>query len=639
MQDVATGPILFMNTVTLTIATANKKIGFRLTGNLIIDPQSPTEAKISPDQTYQIEIFPDEAPLGMVANLRKRVVKSLPIELPKELRMISYEKAFVLLLQNDLRLTVSEQGYERMGNRKLFAEFSHPHYPSSVQVNLLIEGDEQDFDYRLMINPVDIKAAYGEVKEKNAMEYYAVPVSLGEMADLKEKIIKKVLLKLKPSNFQVCVSSKSISISLHPSLIQYISSLETPRLKAPRERNAFEEKQNQDPIDFEDVEITLVDIPEDNQEAYYLLDELERLFADKKNPGDAYLRKFSRIINQFYAAENFRVLNKSFSTLSEHSLANHDILSAISNALSRFQLINLQREMKAATGKKFRYTSTFIDTLEPAHYLKVMAIVIQSLRAIELKEKSVLLIYQQLKMLIGILNGLAIKKVKDDGTYIYKEVQELFVSFGNHPLMIDYLLRYCQQAFGSQKEVEFLSDNALNLFKDFAAIDDACSLEKPWTIPSKFFKSEKENQGTFSKIFFKFEFWRTNEQQWFTDLIAVRRMLLDPSPRMFLNFTNAIKANAADVQCQLDLRNPYFVFGLAETLLEISHHPEFEEMDEEIKGASKELLEMIFQNNEKEDKSLPFHIHQKAQRQELIEGLDGITKLLAPFAGLGFNQS
>lgn len=626
-----------MNSITLTIATANKRIGFRLTGNLIINPQSLTEAKVNPDQTYQIEIFPGEAPVGTMTYLRKGETKSIPIELPKELRMISYEKAFTLLLQNSLKLAVSEHGYEKIGNRKLVAEFASARHLSSVNVDLLIEGYEQGFDYRLTIYPGNLKAAHGEVKEKNATEYQEVSVSLGEMADIKEKIIKKVLLKLKPGNFQVLVDSKNMFVSLSPSLIQYISSAETPRPKPSQESIRPEKKEKQDAIDFEEAAIVLVDLPKDNQEAHHLLNKLEDLFADKKNPNEAYLKRLSRVINQFYASESFRILNKCFSTFNEHSLTNSDILNVINKTLSRFQLINLQREMKGAAGKTLRYASTFIETLEPAHYLKALTLITQSLRTIEPKEQNLFLIYQQLKILIGILNGLALKKGEDKGSHIYRETLELMGSLGNQHdvskhLMVDYLLRYCQRAFtivsGSQEGLEVLNDNALNLFKDFAEIDDMASVERPWTIPSKSFKNESEGKGVFSKIFSKFESWRTNDQQWFADLSAVHRMLLDPSPRMIMNFTTAIKTNVADVQNQIDLQNPCFVFGLAETLVEMTHLPEFDEMDEKIKSVAQELLEMILQNNENEDKSLPFHIHQKEQRQELIDALKFISSSL-----------
>lgn len=573
----------------------DKKIGFRLTGNLICS--SEMEARLSSDLLYQIEFLPNDTPSATIISLSKGNVQHIPVELPKELKSTSFEKAFVFLVQNDPKLAVSEEGFGRMGNRKLVVAFNHT--LSSVNVDLLIQGTHNGMDYRITISPKDIETAQGEIKEYECGEYRNVRVELGELAGLNEKIIKKVLHKLKSSNVQILASHEALSISLGESLKQVITLAQSPPPKATPQPKSFE-----DVISMGRVEVTLMDLPKKDQEAHYLLNEFEQLFEERKNPSDRYLRKVSNKIHQFYASESFRLFNQFMKTFHEGVLNNPETLKLMNKTLSRFYFLHSKREMNRLKGQSERYKSTFLETADTDCYLNALGIAI----SLPINDDAKLN-YLHLKIVIGIFNVLILHGIENAN--IFKSALEWINTSSKNFLMLDFLSRYSQQAFVFGEDV--LSSDELNLFLDFCDIDDAASLEKPWLLAKK--TLENETTGFFARMKNK---WKPSDRDWFSQLIAIRRMLLDPSPKMFLNFSQALKTQWQEIQNHIDLHNPYFVFGLTETLSEIMHFPEFDEMDEIVQQEITELMEMIFENNKNEE-NLPFFIHQKEYRQELID--------------------
>ncbi len=612
--------------------TLTKTIGFLLTGNIFIASDFSKDLTMDLNQTFEIRIFSGEVASATVTHIGRNVTKPIALELPKELKDVSYEKAYSLFLQNDLKLIVTDHGYEKLGNRKLLVEFRKGVTQCAVHVGLFIQGKYKGAEYRIKMDPNDLNLTEGEFQEENSREYKKAHVQLEEFKGLNEKVIKKILLKLKPTNFHVEVNFDTIIISLGPSLRQFI---DKPHLSSPISRERIPPKNTPKndklftALNFLDEEEHMpeTDLADGHPEANHVFREMKRLFVNKHNPSEEYLKDLSGLIKQLYSCEGFRVFNTLINTLDEKSLLEKEILDVINETLQRFQITHFQREMKKVSGEEIHYSHSLLDTLDPKHYVKALALFTKSLNGTEVNENSLLLVYGQLKALIGLMLVMAIKGLTDIDKQVYKEAFDAMISFAhqddvcNKYFMIDYASRYGKQVFSFVKEdsidVNALIESSTPLFRGLSKIEDEICLKEPWRMVSKLFE-----KTDVIKARVKLESWRTGEYRWFVNLFAVRRMLLDPSPQIFLNFAEGIKNDFAKVQKEMDLQNAYFVFGFVELLGEVICFPEFEETNIEIRIKAQELLEMIDLNIENNDENLPFYMIQEKQRKVLKDTIN-----------------
>ncbi len=616
-----------------SIAAAKKIIGFQLLGNIAIPSQSEEESKLDNDQTFEIQIFPGKAPNATVTNLRRGEVKQIPLELPNEIKESNYEKIYNLLFQSEWKLIVTDHGYEKLGNRKLLVKFGNSSTQSFVKVTILVQGNFNDIEYKINIDPNDTNRTIGEIQEQSSQDYKKINVGLGELKDLKNADIKKILLKLKVNNFQVNINGEYIFIALSQSLLQFLS--KPPSCKTTSSKNT-QTVDKQDPffnfVDEIDLNQKLDDLSHIDQEGNYILQEMGRLFVNKQNPSDEYLKEVSKLVDRLYESESFRIFNAMICTLDENAVNVSEVLEVINKTLDRFNMINFQREIKKNRGNDSHHSSSLLDTLAPQHYERMLITLTKSLKANGAQESKLSLVCQQLEAIIGLLNVMVLKEISHGDKKIYKEAYEVIASFAKHThalnkyFIVDYLASYGKHAFSiiqdNQSDPGRLVECSLTLFQGLATIVDEHSLIKPWQIISKLFEREDAVNEFFAKIPDKWEFWQMEENRWFPNLIAVRKMLFDQSPLIFLNFVEGIENDLGNIQKEMDLQNAYFVFGFAELLWKIANFAEFDQVDPKIKTKVVELLKLIYLNNENDDRNLPFNMGKEQFRRVLIDTIE-----------------
>ena len=616
-----------------SIAAANKMIGFQLSGNIATASKSSEELKLDEDQTFEIQIFPGKAPSATITNIRWGEPKSIALELPNEMKESNYEKIYTLLFQSDLKLIVTDHGYEKLGNRKLLVKFGNSSTQSFLKVTILVQGNSNGTEYKINIDPYDINRTMGEIQEQRSKDYKKANIELGEIKDLKDRDIKKILLKLKANNFQVNINGDSIFISLGQSLLQFLS--KPPSCKAARSKNTQTADKQDSFFNFVDeinLNQTIEYLSHTDQEANYILREMGKLFVNKQNPSDEYLKEVSKLLDQLYASESFHIFNAMICTLDEDSVNDPEVLEVINKTLDRFHMINLQRKIKKARGDDIHYSNSLLDTLKPEYYVKMLAALTKSLKVTGRQESKLLLVCQQLEATIGLLNVMVLKEIRNEDRKIYKEAYDVVAAFAenthvlNKYFVIDYLARYGKHAFSivqdNQSDAGRLVECSLTLFKGLATINDEHSLRKPWQIVTKLFENKDAAKEIFSKIPDKWKFWGREENRWFPNLLAVQKMLLDQSPLIFLSFVESVENDFRNIQKEMDLQNAYFVFGFAELLWKVANFAEFDEVDHKIKIKAAELLKLIYLNNENDDRNLPFNIGKEQFRKVLIDTIE-----------------
>lgn len=202
-----------------------KTIGFKLFGHIA---RSSDEGELITDlnKAFEIQFFPGSIPFGTVANLGRHDEKKIVVELPEEIKQNSFEKTCSFLLEKNAQLVVKEEGYEKLGNRKLQLEFYSELEESTVNVVIFIQGKCKSTNYEIELNPYDLSCSIGEIQ--HAKKYIKANLLMKELIEIKENDVSKVLIKLKPNNFHVFVDGDCLSIDLSPPLQQYIDSLSKP---------------------------------------------------------------------------------------------------------------------------------------------------------------------------------------------------------------------------------------------------------------------------------------------------------------------------------------------------------------------------------------------------------------------------
>lgn len=302
----------------------------------------------------------------------------------------------------------------------------------------------------------------------------------------------------------------------------------------------------------------------------------------------------------------------------EKSLMDDELLERINKSLLHFQIRNFQQEMEKVRGENDVYESSELDRLEAQDYVKMLKILTRSLK----EEKNARAVAKLLKTITRILNVMTIKGESETDKEAYKQALKEISLIANNDvwnnyLFISYYVLYNLQAFSITPNDQPDVECSLSLFNILATLKfEGSSLEEPWQIVSKLFEEEIAT----AKIKDKLKFWKTKDGRWFLNLFAVRRMLLDPDKNVFSNFVKKIKENSPNIQTEMGLHNPFFVFGFAELLWEIIHFPQlFKKMDSDVKDQAKALLKMIESNNKNDEKNnLLFQIP-KEDRNGLIE--------------------
>jgi hypothetical protein len=210
-----------------SIEQSHKSIGFKLFGNIAFSSEA-RELVVDLNQTYEIQFFPGEIPVGTLTHLEKHDEKKIVVELPQEIRQNSFEKICSFLLEKDSHLVVKECGYEKLGNRKLLLELSYDSKDPIVNVVIFIQGRWNSVDYEIELNPYDISCSVGEIQKHNSKEYRKAHIIMEELKNIKKCDIKKVFPKLKPNNFHVSIDRDRIIIDLGSPLQQFMNSLGKP---------------------------------------------------------------------------------------------------------------------------------------------------------------------------------------------------------------------------------------------------------------------------------------------------------------------------------------------------------------------------------------------------------------------------
>jgi hypothetical protein len=556
----------------------NKSIGFLLTGNTEVSDENVT---LDADQIYEIELFFKKPALANLINIRKNETKAVPVELPKALTDANYEKAYALFLQNDLRLTATIQGHEKIGNKKLVVEFGNSLNQFQAQVGILIEGVYKEAKYRININPYDISLTVGEIREKGFEDYKKIKVDVGRLKEVEAKTLRKVLLKLQPTNIQVEIQAETIFISLNEALMQLTSK---PIRLRPRL------KETQTPSGEKEVPV------------FHFFEE-EQSSKEDDVPEEVDIKKqdpeILKVLNRRYSWESFAVFQTFMHSLEENSFANVAILEILYETLQRMQILYFQHESRKRKGDHFDYSNTLLDVIEPEICLKMLNFCVH---AMHLKTSSC----EQLKVAIGLLNIVAIKGIKDSSQKLFNQMFEMINSPMENPSFeMSFLTSYFKQSFQLMTgeladEVQF--SEVLKSFLDHSLI--------------KADQVQEEPKGFFSKLISKIPSWK-NQNRWFEQLFMIRKKILNDSGEEFLKFSLSVKENFQLLRKEVDIENPYFIYGFLEILWEIIYFPEFEKVDEKVKLEASELLNLIYLNSQKRVKELPFYLEDEQFSQEL----------------------
>lgn len=309
---------------------------------------------------------------------------------------------------------------------------------------------------------------------------------------------------------------------------------------------------------------------------------------------------------------DFQVLDDSFAV-------NCVVLESLKNTLDRFQVMHMQMEMKRARGEESVYSILRIDPLQWDQLPKMVALLTEALQEAVYKESDLWLICQQLELLIALLQAMAVQGVDQVDIFPYEEAYTTLLYFTEayHPLhryfIIDYLSQLGRHALFLVPDPVFRTPAkgcSLSLLnREVAAVLHEDQKKEPWSLVSSFI-----NKGEIGDL--------CSEGRWLADLSAVQRMVWDPSPQIFLNFVEAIQNNLQAVLQEMDLRNPYFVYGMAAYLWKVVNWKEFQEVDTIVQQNATMLLKMISLNNANEDRTLPFNLGSEDLRQELLNTME-----------------
>lgn len=205
----------------------NKSICFKLFGYLAV-PSEAGEIISDANRSFEIQLFPGEAPIGIVTQAERIDEKKLVVELPQEIREGGFEKICTFLLERNQDLIVKVSGHEKLGNRKLHLDPSNHTKDLLVHATIFIQWRSGPIDYQIELNPYDISCSVGQIYNHQSKEYLIAELILGELKDLKSHDLKKVLPKLKPNNFTVTVDHERMIIDLSSPLKQFIDALGKP---------------------------------------------------------------------------------------------------------------------------------------------------------------------------------------------------------------------------------------------------------------------------------------------------------------------------------------------------------------------------------------------------------------------------
>lgn len=214
----------------------DKTIGFRLSGKLAFLSPASDQLILDQNYIYEICITPGKDPQGNITHVGREETKSIPVDLPEQIREANYEKIYHLLFQNTLKLIVLSDGHEKMGNRKLLVRFAILSSQSPVNSTLLIEGTFEKTEYKFTLDPYYLTHSEGEIQDKMSKDYTKKPVNLKEIIAMKEEMIRQVLPKLKPNHLKVIIHGDHIVVSQSQSLkdlITHINILASRRSTKP----------------------------------------------------------------------------------------------------------------------------------------------------------------------------------------------------------------------------------------------------------------------------------------------------------------------------------------------------------------------------------------------------------------------
>ena len=327
---------------------ANLVIGFRLAGTPVIACPLTNELKLNQQQVFEIQLFPHQPATAILTHLKKNEIRSVGIVLPKELQKLSYEKMYVFLLQNDVKLVVSEEGYERLGNKKLVLRFTDSFSNHPIAIHILVQGKVNTKNFRIYLQPFAIEQSQAEVQESEGLDYLRVSFRFPELEGEKAKTIARILYKLAPNNLDVERSSSMISLALGPSLRQFISN---PGLLFPLKKKASNEVEEIDSHfmeEHQEQEPPLSTTSSDSKED--LVKEIETLFQTITH------------------SEYFHVFQDSIGSLPKSYLIDNETLDLMIKILQRFLLwFKEENAQKSQRGKRFKKDFSWIPKF---HFLK-----------------------------------------------------------------------------------------------------------------------------------------------------------------------------------------------------------------------------------------------------------------------------
>lgn len=256
------------------LATTDQTISFRLSGHLAFRSTNSDEIVLDPNYFYEIIITPGREPQGTITQLDRDDAKPIPIELPEEIKGARYEKIYSFLFQNPSKLIVLNDGYEKMGNRKLLILFAIFSTPSPVNSTLLVEGISKDTAYRLIIDPHDLTRSTGQIQDTISNDFKNVQIHLEDIISIKADFIKKMFTKLKPCHFNVTIVKDRLIVYQGQSLKEFIV-----KLNADASRQLVKKAKMQDWTE-EEVSYDIDRLFAENQSDTILSNEKERLSID-----------------------------------------------------------------------------------------------------------------------------------------------------------------------------------------------------------------------------------------------------------------------------------------------------------------------------------------------------------------------
>lgn len=210
-----------------SIGQQNKSLGIKLFGHIASTSES-NEVTVDVDQTYEIHLFPGEAPIGEITHLRRNEQKKIIVEVPEKIRQKNFETICSFLLEKNGHLLVKEYGFEKLKNRKLLLDLCYDSREPIVNVLISIQGKTNSINYEIELNPYDISSSLGEIQRHGSQEYEKSRVFLKELKNIENCHLKKILPKFKPNNFDVGIDQDGLVIDLAAPLKQYIESLGKP---------------------------------------------------------------------------------------------------------------------------------------------------------------------------------------------------------------------------------------------------------------------------------------------------------------------------------------------------------------------------------------------------------------------------